>query len=288
MMKKLLLCVLVLAVGLGVRAETSVWKVESDSSVLYLGGTFHLLRASDFPLPAEFDAAYADSDSLIFETDLGRLQDPSVQQLMMSKGSLDGETLADVLSPEVYEKLSTSCVKVGVPIEALKGFKPSLVIMTIAMMELQKLGISQEGVDMLFYSKGKQDGKEIGQLETVEEQIDFICSMGEGNEDEFVSHSIRDMDNTKEIILPMLAAWKSGNRSEMEKTITGEMKQDFPKIYKTLLVDRNNNWLPKIEVFFESTEKEFVLVGAGHLVGDDGILKKLEERGYKVEQLDSE
>ena len=86
----------------------------------------------------------------------------------------------------------------------------------------------------------------------------------------------------------MLAAWKSGNRSEMEKTITGEMKQDFPKIYKTLLVDRNNNWLPKIEVFFESTEKEFVLVGAGHLVGDDGILKKLEERGYKVEQLDSE
>ena len=61
--------------------------------------------------------------------------------------------------------------------------------------------------------------------------------------------------------------------------------KDFPDIYQSLLVDRNNNWLPQIEAMFDSKDTEFVLVGALHLVGKDGLLQRLEAAGYKVTQL---
>jgi uncharacterized protein YbaP (TraB family) len=65
------------------------------------------------------------------------------------------------------------------------------------------------------------------------------------------------------------------------------MKRDYPQLYKALLVDRNKKWLPKVEAYFKTEKREFVLVGVGHLVGADGVLAALEKKGYRVEQLDS-
>lgn len=285
MLKKVATVLSCLLIGLVASAETSVWKVSSDTSELYLGGTFHLLKPSDFPLPEEFDQAYQDSDDLVFETDIGAMQDPSVQQLIMSKGMLQGKTLADVLSAETYQRLSQACANIGLPIDALSGFKPSIVILTIAVTEMQKLGLTQEGVDMHFYKRGQEDGKGIYYLEEVEEQIDFICAMGEGNEDEFVAKSLGELDQMQGELEKLVTLWRSGDSEGLNEFTNQAMKEEYPDVYQSLIVDRNNAWVPLVKALLESEEKEFVLVGAAHMVGETGLLLQLEQLGYQVEQL---
>jgi uncharacterized protein YbaP (TraB family) len=58
--------------------------------------------------------------------------------------------------------------------------------------------------------------------------------------------------------------------------------KDYPKVYQSLLVERNNNWLPKIERLIKQPEEKFILVGALHLIGEDGLLQQLKNRGYQV------
>ncbi len=65
-------------------------------------------------------------------------------------------------------------------------------------------------------------------------------------------------------------------------------RNEFPAIHQALLVDRNNAWMPQIEAMLKTSEVEFVLVGALHLAGDDGLLSQLSARGYKVRKLQTE
>ncbi|RME67153.1 MAG: TraB/GumN family protein [Verrucomicrobia bacterium] len=289
-MKRLRLFLLLAAFGAGLfqlHAATSLWRVSSGETSLYLGGTFHLLRASDFPLPEAFDAAYADSTTVVFETDLGAMQSPQVQQRMLAQCALGGgETLRALLSPEVYAKLEAHCQKAGLALAAMEGFKPALVVITLAVVELQKVGIAEEGVDMHYYNRAQADGKAVRGLETPQEQIDFICSMGEGDEDAFVLHAIRDLEESVQHLPELITAWRRGDLETLEREFVSEMKRDFPRLYRSLLVERNRAWLPKIEALLETAETELVLVGGAHLPGEDGLLAQLQARGYRVEQFD--
>ena len=60
----------------GVGAESSVWVASSSKATVYLAGSFHMLRASDYPLPAEFFRAYNDSRKIIFEVPPGETESP--------------------------------------------------------------------------------------------------------------------------------------------------------------------------------------------------------------------
>ena len=64
-----------------------------------------------------------------------------------------------------------------------------------------------------------------------------------------------------------------------------EMKKEYPDIYKKMLLDRNINWISKIDSYLDSEEVEFVMVGALHLPGPEGVLEMLREQGYELSQL---
>ena len=82
----------------------------------------------------------------------------------------------------------------------------------------------------------------------------------------------------------MTKNWRNGSSDLMITQLT-EMKNEYPDIYKSIMVDRNNNWMPQIEGFINDEVIEFVIVGALHLHGPDGLLNMLKAKGYKVEQL---
>ena len=268
------------------QAETSVWKIQKDESVLFLGGTIHLLRPSDFPLPYQFEEAYSASDTLVFETDPGQFNNASTQQRLMSEAMYaDGSTIDEHLSPETYSLLNEYCASNGISLSKFKRFKPSMIAVTIAVIELAKLGASLEGVDMFFYKLAKRDNKVIEGFETVDEQIHFMVGMGEGNEDEFITHSINDIESIKQQYEIMINAWRDGDAEKLNDLTVAEFKTKMPKLYKELLSDRNENWLPVIDTYLETPQIEFILVGAGHLVGADGIVEALRQKGYKIEKL---
>ena len=83
-----------------------VWQVSDGDHQLFLGGTVHILAASDYPLPQVFDAAYAQSERLVFETDIGATADPAFQQEMLTRLLYPaGETIQDHLSASTARDL---------------------------------------------------------------------------------------------------------------------------------------------------------------------------------------
>ncbi len=284
-MKRLLIVLLLpLLAGTSI-AQTSVWKVKKGKNEMYLAGSIHVLKKSDYPLPAEFDQAFANSDKLVFETDIAKLKDPSIAQMMMSKAMLaDGKTLSDVLSEETYKALEAETAKLSLPLSALAQFKPSMVMVTLTGMKLQQLGISSEGVDQFYYSKAQEAGKGLGYLETIESQIDVLMNMGQGNEDEFVKYSISDLEETESAMSEMVSNWRSGKSTLFEEQLS-EMKDDYKDTYQSLMVNRNNAWMPHLEEFMKDEVTEFVVVGTLHLHGEDGLLDMLEAKGYKIKQV---
>ena len=268
-------------------AQSSVWIATKDSQSVYLGGTVHLLRPADFPLPAPFETAYTASEKLYFETDIAGLSDMSVQARLLQELTYKGDqSLRTVLDDSTYQALSAHLVTIGMPIQMLEKFKPGLLVSTLQVLEFQKLGFTPQGVDAYFNSRAIEDGKALGELEPIDAQIGYIAEMGIGNESEFIRLSLEDLDEMETSMNQMLGAWRSGNDEMLDALFVNDMKEGYPELYDSLLVQRNLNWLPIIEAMFSDSDTEFVLVGAAHLVGEDGLLNMLRKKGYEVQQLD--
>ena len=282
---KLLCCLFLVLSAIPSRAETSVWKVNSHGKHLFLAGTIHILSQDEYPLPPEFESAYEQSGIIVFETDIQGLESPEAQGAMIRAVSYgEGHSLQQVLSEETYLLLSSHLETLGIPGNALDPFKPGMVTALITVMELQRLGISAAGVDAYFSGRALAHGKTMNQLETIEEQISFIANMGDGQEDELILSTLSDIEELSAILDEMIRAWRSGNTDDLDRLFISELDQEFPQIYRDLIVKRNNAWFPQIEKMASSEEVELILVGAAHLVGPDGILILLSEKGYEVEK----
>lgn len=267
-------------------ADTSVWKVTKGEQSLFIGGTLHVLAPSDYPLPASFSASYQQAQTLVFETDLSALSTPDLQLKMLSVLTYPkGKDLKSVLKEKTYQRLNTYCQARGLPLYNFRKFKPALLTITLTMIELQRMGISSAGVDEHFYKQATKDGKLLLELETNEQQLQFLAAMGEGQEDQLISSTLDDMGILAEMMTTLKSAWRSGNSNKLLDIAIMPMIRDYPELYQNLLVSRNNNWLPQIKAMFETPETEFILVGALHLVGPDGIIEQLQKGGYRVEQL---
>jgi uncharacterized protein len=287
---KMAVCVLFLTSLLSgftpVWAESSVWEISKNGQRLFLGGTIHMLSDSDYPLPAAYDHAYQKSAVVVLETDAQAMQQPQFQQKMMAAMMYqDGRNLKQVLSEDTFKALSQHMTARGIPLDQMLLFKPGMISMTLSVVELQRLGQTAKGVDHFFGARAKQDGKSLGQLETIEQQITFLATMGKGREDDMIMYTLRDLADLPTILSEMKTAWRAGDMAALEKSSLEEMQEAFPEIYKTLLVDRNNDWMPQIEALLASEPVEFVLVGSLHLAGDDGVLQQLRSRGYQIKQM---
>ena len=270
----------------GAWAETSVWKARKGNATVYLGGTCHILRDRDYPLPPEFEKAYKASHTLVFETDIDQLQSPATQRKMLARATYsDGSGVDKHLSPRVYTELNAFCAANGIALEAFKQFKPPLLMVTLTVLELAKLGTTQQGVDLYFHARARKDGKAVRTLETVDEQIDFMVTMADGGEDEFVSYSLKDMGALRENYDALVSSWRAGDAGKLNALMITEMRTDQPALYRKLLVDRNKAWLPLIDGYLATPGAKFILVGVGHLVGPDGLVEALKKKGYKVEKL---
>lgn len=267
-------------------AETSVWKISKGNNTVYLGGTIHMLKPGDYPLPSAFDIAYIGSQKVFFETDVGAMNQPEAQTQILAQSMAPPERQLDrVLTPQTYSLLTAAASERGMDIALLSRLRAGIAIITLQTLEFMKLGFTTEGVDHYFYSKALQDRKPVGYLESVQEQVNFLLHMGEDWEDEFVALSLRDLYRTAELMDGMNLAWREGDTQEMATQFLAEMEKDYPRAYRDLLVNRNLAWLPRIEQMFEQPGVEFVLVGAAHMVGEDGLLSLLEKRGYSIVQM---
>ena len=267
-------------------AASPVWLVESNGNRLFLAGTIHILRASDYPLPGAFDKAYKQSQILSFETDIGESASPAFQQRLLQALTLkQGQSFRNFISAKTYAKLDAAFKSNNLDINQFSRFKPPMVALTLTLIELKKLGASGHGVDQSYFQKAQQDNKKTLALEGLQQQIDFIANMGKGQEDLMMQQTLEDISTLNAQFSSMVNGWRKGDLKQLKEILVDPMQKDFETLYQELLVKRNLNWLPQIHQYLKTPATEMVLVGSAHLVGEDGLIKHLTSAGYKVTQL---
>ncbi|MCP4252564.1 MAG: TraB/GumN family protein [Candidatus Scalindua sp.] len=288
-MKKLIIVFITIVFSTAVYAESSVWKLDANNGSFYLAGSCHVLRKTDYPLPDEFESAYEDVDQVIFETDIDALMRQEVQLLLMSKGMYTGgETLEKKLSKESYDSLAKYCSDRSMSIELFQNFKPWMVTMTLLILELEKNGISSaDGLDMYFHNKAKKDGKQTGGLEDVYKHIELVSSFDEEFDESIIESFIQEAGELQVVMEDLIKSWMVGDEAGIDEFLAANMRKEFPKLYKKLLTDRNRDWIPRLETLIDSGKRTLVIVGVGHLVGEESVISLLKSRGYKIKKCDS-
>jgi len=265
-------------------AKSSVWKISNENNAsIYVGGTIHLLRESDYPLPKEYNQSYQESDIIVFETDI---KDESMSEYVTQAGLYPkGVELKDKLTPATYQALEAYTQKTAFPLILITRMRASLAMFSLVLHKYQTLGFHvSNGIDLHFFERAQRDNKPILTFETPKEQVDMLLAIGEGEEDELVKYTLIDLEQLESYFLPLIKAWRVGDRTLMKKTLLKEL-QKYPKIYQSLLVQRNQKWLKSMQTYFDTPAIELILVGSAHLIGEDGLLHYFEKNGYKVEQV---
>jgi len=262
------------------------WKATKGAGTVYLVGSVHMLTNDFYPLAPALETAFKDSDLLVEEADLAEMLSPTTQFSMLSRGMLPaGQTLDKVLSAPTLALLNQHTSGLGMPIEALQQFKPWLLAMTLEAAEWQKAGFDADlGLDKHFFDRAQSENKAVQGLETTDFQISLFDGMPADQQDRFLAETLKGIDTETASVGKLANAWKAGDVAGVERLVLADVKSD-PVVYDRLLVARNRAWLPKIEALFSRPRHAFVVVGAAHLVGPDGLVAMLKARGYQVVQL---
>jgi uncharacterized protein len=262
------------------------WKATKGAGAVYLVGSVHMLTTDFYPLAASLEAGFKDSDLLVEEANLAEMLSPNMQFSMLSRGMLPaGQTLDKVISPATMVLLNKHVTALGMPVEPLKQFKPWMLAMTIEAMEWQKAGFDAElGLDKHFFDRAQVDNKAIQGLETTDFQISLFDGMTMEQQDRFLAETLKGVATETAAVNKLAASWKVGDVASIERLVLADVKSD-PFVYDRLLVARNRAWLPKIEALFSRGRPAFVVVGAAHLVGPDGLVAMLKAKGYQLVQL---
>ena len=262
-----------------------LWKVQSSQNTIYLAGSIHVLQKHHYPLHHVFYDAFNESSRAIFEVDPEGLSSPLAQMNMLRKGLyLNGESLPNVLSPESYVTAKANLTELGMHIEDFHRMKPWMAATAIMALELQKLGFeSTSGVARYFFEKAQSAGKDIQGLDTVEFQLDLFDKLPLSIQEQFLLQTLEDLKTLDTQVSELVKAWKHGNVQDLETLLVG--MREYPELYQALVINRNNDWLPHIEQALHEKAPVFIVVGALHLLGKEGLVAALQKKGYIVQQL---
>jgi len=263
-----------------------LWVAQGRENTVYLLGSVHLLREQDYPLPRNIDLVYEDADALVMELDVDDLDYVDVMATTRELGVFDdGQYLADWLGEELQAQAAAAAAALEIPLDLLQDSEPWLAAITVHDLLSIRIGFRSElGVEQYLSKKALADGKPIMGLETVREQLGYLDQLPMHAQSEWLVHSLVDGLRIEMLVDKLVAAWRGGDIDYLERELIHEAKMT-PEVHDALLIQRNRAWIDKIAGLLDDEEDYLVVVGAAHLVGEDGIVDLLAKRGVAISQL---
>lgn len=273
-----------------------MWKVSDADNALYLLGSFHLLKPGDYPLSRDVDDAFADAEQVVFEIPPEELGSPALG-MQMGQAALrtDGTQLDSELPEPTRQALAArmqgnaaELQKLQLTPQVMQMFEPWFVGLMVSIVEMTKAGLDPAlGLDAHIAQRAGQAGKPTSGLETGIEQISFLDGMDRTEQLQFLQEALSTAEDGRAEIEKLHAAWRAGDADLLWEEMAVEMRRQFPKLYHRINVARNDAWVGKLAAKLQApgTDDALVVVGALHLLGEDGVVEKLRARGYEVERI---
>ena len=261
------------------QAASPVWKVtRPEGGTLYLGGSVHALRKSDYPLPAAFDRALAASSRVVFEV---KEDQKSAERIGKSGEYPKGDSLKNHVDPRTYDYIRRIFALLGVPEAKFSRYKPWLLTLVFWSPSIEGLS-SDLGVEGYLTKRAAAAKKPTLGLVSTEQHMAVFTGLTERQSEAVLLLTfIPTSTGAKSQIT---SAWRKGEVDLLARR-THQSFAEYPAFGERLLDVRNRAWMPNIESYLRSGETYFVVVGAAHLGGPQGLLSLLKSRGYQLEQL---
>ncbi|MDQ7786115.1 MAG: TraB/GumN family protein [Thermodesulfovibrionales bacterium] len=275
--------------GFSQNNKNFLWKVTSGRNTVSILGSLHFMKKEAYPLDRKIEEVFDASDVVVVEANLNDIARIDVQKLIDTAFYTGDETLESHVSAETYSLVKKQYEKLGIPLWLVSRQKPWFLALTITSFELAKLGFDPNyGIEMHFTSKASGK-KRIEELESFEYQINLLSGFSDREQEIFLLETLKDVQayEAEAEADALLRAWQTGDIKRLESIVMKNVSDDerLSLVYEKLMYQRNRNMTSKIEEYLKKRETYFVIVGAGHLVGDRGILELLKSKGYTIEQL---
>jgi hypothetical protein len=267
------------------------WEISSENATIYLVGSIHFADKSFYPLRQDIEDAFSRSNSLVVELDVTGMDNDIYNTLVLRDGIYqDGRTVRDELSAETWSQLQEQLQALGVDYETIKHFKPGIIVMQLTAIQAVRLGYDPtHGIDIHFLRQAADESKDIIELETLEQQLELFINIDDG--ELLLKESLYSLNESEHMLKDLVRSWKQGDEARMSKLLFEEAVENYPafnEIYERLIFDRNDQMFAKISNMLEQKQTNkttwFVVVGAGHLIGEKGIVSSLKEKGYDVKR----
>jgi uncharacterized protein YbaP (TraB family) len=237
---------------------------------------------------AEIEKAFDSADHLVVEINIDEDKAKQYRERVRQQGSYKGEkTIRDAISEETFQQLQFHLRRLGMPLEMVQKQKPGMLVLTLTAVQVMKMGFMPDmGIDAYFLQQALAGNKNIIELETIEEQMDIFLNISDG--DLLLRETLYSMDEAEILMMDMITCWKRGDVACLERILFEDALDRYPSfasIYETLFFRRNENMANDIKAFLKNKGTYFVVIGAGHLVGDKGIPELLRNAGYKVNRM---
>ncbi len=264
-----------------VNAHPAMWVVKDADTTIYLFGTVHIMKPEIKWFNGGVKAAYDASSEVVLEM---IEPTPAEAQATMMKIAIDpdGPPLTTKLSPKTTLAYKKAMEGLNLPYGSFEQFEPWFVATLLGIIPLGKYGFDiNSGVEKVLTAQVKKDGKKLGQLETLDQQLGFFDTLPEPEQIRLLQSTIKGIPDYEKTVNKMVTSWSKGDPSVLSSEINKSMNAT-PMVNKVLLNDRNARWADWIEKRLETPGTTFVAVGAGHLAGKQSVQAKLLAKKIKA------
>lgn len=265
-------------------AKSLLWKVDGkEKETSYVFGTIHLIHEDDYFFTQAMDDAFSRCSILALEFDLEDAMDIGSQMQLFQKAFMRGDTtLKDLLSEDDYKIVEMHFQKMGIPIFFLERVKPMFLTIFASEDLFGGGGLKMDELksyELELLEKANSADMPVEGLETMEYQISIFDSIPYKVQADMLVESIEAPDDGGASLDTLIHYYKMQDLGKLDELINAE---STTATYRTVLLDnRNINWIPVMEELMVRGSTYFA-VGAGHLLGEFGVLQLLRNQGYQV------
>ena len=261
--------------------KTFLWVMASPTATVHLLGSVHVVSPDAYPLDPRIESAFQRADTVVLETAMDPASQLQAGQKLASAGMYPaGDSIDLHLDPAALTLLQERLSKSGASLDAVRSFRPWFVALVLTLGEMQRLGYRPElGIDLHFAGRARGP-KRILALETIDEQVTLLAGMTESAGQSMLNEAMAKLDELGTLMQRTQLLWRAGDAKGVDELVVAPLRRDYPDVYRRLFVDRNRRMAAAIEGYLGGTGEYFVVVGAGHLVGSEGILELLRGKGY--------
>ena len=282
--RTLLPLLLWLLLPLNAFADPAFYRISKGNEQHWLLGSIHAGKPSLYPLPDPVERAWQQSRALVMEVDMTHISQAQWQEMGAITRLVDGKTLKDHLPMDLYRRTLIAAGQNGLTEAMLAPLRPWFAAITLTQAALERTGYRGEfGVDQHFAKRANDGGKPIVGLETLLEQLGYLASVGD-NQTLMLESTLDVLPELEKGFTEVMAAWQNGDQATLINLLKEEMAP--PKLQawleQTLLAERNRNW---VKQWPGLPNESFIVVGALHLYGEQGLLALLEQQGWRITPL---